>query len=63
MIDIHFIEFYIKRKYNQKLEEYFDVVSSVSSGWRHGKFPNKRLHEFCYREKSNDIMELFKNIY
>ena len=39
MIDIYFIEFYIMRKYGQKLEDYFGVVSSVASGWRHGKFP------------------------
>lgn len=39
MIDIYFIEFYINRVYNKKLEEYFGVVSSVTSGWRHGKFP------------------------
>ena len=30
MIDIYFIEFYIQRKYNKKLEDYFGVVSSVA---------------------------------
>lgn len=63
MIDIHFIEFYIFKKYNQKLEQYFNVVKSVSSGWRHGKFPEKRLHEFCFREGSSNIYDLFKSIY
>lgn len=63
MIDVYFIEFYIQKKYGQKLEEYFGVVKSVSSGWRHGKFPEKRLHEFCFKEGSKDIFELFKNIY
>lgn len=63
MIDIYFIEFYIKKKYNKKLEEYFDVAKSVSSGWRHGKFPKKRIYEFCYKEGSSDIYELFKQIY
>jgi hypothetical protein len=50
MVDIHFIEFYIKKKYNQKLEEYFEVNKSVSSGWRNKKFPERRLKEFSYRE-------------
>lgn len=63
MIDIYFIEFYINRVYNKKLEEYFGVVSSVTSGWRHGKFPEKRLHEFCFKENSNNIFELFERIY
>lgn len=63
MIDIYFIEFYINRLHNQKLEEYFGVVSSVTSGWRHGKFPEKRLHEFCFKENSNNIFELFEKIY
>lgn len=63
MIDIYFIEFYVDRKYNQKLEDYFKVVKSVASGWRHGKFPEKRLHEFCYREGSSNIHELFQKIY
>lgn len=63
MIDVYFIEFYIGRKYNQKLEDYFDVVKSVSSGWRHGKFPKTRLHEFCFKEGSIDVFELFSRIY
>ena len=63
MMDIYFIEFYISRKYNQKLEDYFKVVKSVASGWRHGKFPNTRLHEFCFREGTNDIFKLFESIY
>ena len=63
MIDIHFIEFYINRKYNQKLEDYFSVSKSVSSGWRNNSFPIKRLHEFCFRENSIDILELFNKIY
>lgn len=63
MIDVYFIEFYINRKHNKKLEDYFGVVKSVASGWRHGKFPNTRLHEFCFKEGSSDILELFNRIY
>lgn len=63
MVDIHFIEFYIKKKYNQKLEEYFEVNKSVSSGWRNKKFPERRLKEFSYREGTLDVNDLFKRIY
>ena len=62
-MDFKFIEFYIEKKYNQKVEDYFNTVKSVVSNWRNKNFPEKRLHEFCYREKSSDILELFKNLY
>ena len=63
MMDILFIEFYISKKYNIKLEDYFNVVKSVASGWRNKKFPEQRLHEFCFKEGSNNIFELFNKIY
>lgn len=50
MIDVDFIEFYIKKKYNKKLEDYFNVNKSVASKWRNTYFPDKRLHEFTFRE-------------
>lgn len=62
-IDVYFIEFYIKKKYKQKLEDYFGVTKSVSSAWRNEHFPEKRLHEFVYREGTSDLMELIKKIY
>lgn len=62
-IDVHFIEFYIFKKYNQKLEEYYIVNKSVASKWRNTSFPEKRLHEFVFREGTSDILELFKRIY
>ena len=62
-IDIDFIEFYIQKKYSQKLEEYFDVNKSVSSKWRNISFPERRLKEFMYREGSLDVKELFDKIY
>ena len=46
MIDIYFIEFYIQRKYSQRLEEYFEVNKSVASNWRKNSFPERRLKEF-----------------
>ena len=63
IIDVYFIEFYIFKKYNQKLEDYFGVNKSISSRWRNDHFPDKRLHEFCFREKSSNMLELFKKIY
>lgn len=63
MIDFTFIEFYIKKKYNQKVEEYFDVNKSVSSTWRNKNFPERRLKEFMYREGTIDVFELFNIIY
>ena len=62
-IDINFIEFYIKCKYSQKLEEYFEVNKSVSSKWRNESFPKRRLKEFSYREGTLDIKELFGRLY
>jgi hypothetical protein len=62
-IDVHFIEFYIFKKHNQKLEEYFDVNKSISSRWRKSHFPDKRLHEFVYREGTSDMIELLKRVY
>ena len=62
-IDVFFIEFYIFKKYNQKLEEYFDVNKSVSSRWRTDYLPEKRLHEFVFREGTSDLVELLRRIY
>jgi hypothetical protein len=62
-IDIHFIEFFIKRKYNMRLEDYYGVTKSVASQWRNIKFPEKRLHEFVFKEKTDDMIELLKKIY
>jgi hypothetical protein len=62
-IDIDFIEFYIKKKYEQKLEEYFDVNKSISSKWRNKSFPERRLKEFLYREGTLDIFQLIHKIY
>jgi hypothetical protein len=63
MIDIYFIEFYISRKYNKKLEEYFEVNKSVSSGWRNKNFPERRMKEFQYREGTLDVKNLIGRIY
>lgn len=62
-IDLKFIEFYIDKKYSQKLEEYYKVAKPVASNWRTKKFPLRRVDEFFYREGSKDVYELIKKIY
>jgi hypothetical protein len=63
MLDLKFIEFYVRSIYNQSMEEYYFVNKSVISGWRHRNFPQKRIKEFIYREKTDNIHELFEKIY
>ena len=63
MIDIQFIEFYIKKKYNQNMCEYFGVSKPVLSVWRHRHFPEGRINEFCRKEKGYSAHELFDKIY
>ncbi len=62
-IDIYFIEFFIKKKYEKTLDVYFEVSRPVASNWRTTKFPERRLKEFLYREGTLDIIELIKKIY
>lgn len=64
MIDFLFIELYIRKKYNQKVEEYFNIGKMSVSGWRKSNsVPPKRILEFYEKEKSIDILQLFKNLY
>lgn len=62
-LDLKFIEFYIDKKYNQKLEEYFKVSKPIASNWRNKNFPERRIDEFYYREGSKDVFILIKNLY
>jgi hypothetical protein len=63
MIDLDFIEFYIYKKHNQKIYDYFSVNKSVITKWRNFGLPEKRLHEFVYREGTQDIIDLIKRVY
>jgi hypothetical protein len=63
MIDIEFIEFFIKKKYSQSIDNYFDVSRPVLSVWRKKGIPQGRLDEFMRREKSFDVFELLERIY
>jgi len=63
MINIQFIEFYVKNYHGQTLEDYFNVTAAVTSSWRKKSFPKKRLNEFIVKEQSFSIHELFERIY
>ena len=62
-MDIDFIQFYIKKRYNQSLNKYFNVSKPVVSIWKNKKFPTSRQDEFIRKEKCFDIHELFERIY
>lgn len=64
MIDFLFIEFYIQKKYGQKVEKYFNIGKQSVSSWRKSnQVPERRLYEFSLREGSSSIEELFKFLY
>jgi len=60
MIDFLFIELYIKKKYDQKVEVYFNIGKMSVSTWRTTNIvPPRRLIEFYQIEGSIDLLELF----
>jgi hypothetical protein len=64
MIDFIFIQFYIRKKYNQKVEEYFNIGKQSVSDWRkNNEVPSKRLIEFNNKEGSLNTEELLFKIY
>ncbi len=64
MIDFLFLEFYIQKKYDQKVEEYFNIGKQSVSDWRvSNKIPSKRLMDFHRKEGTVDLLNLFKVIY
>jgi hypothetical protein len=64
MLDFKFLEFYIDKKYSQKVEEYFNIHKMSVSGWRKSnQVPPKRLIEFHEKEGTLDVSELFKILY
>lgn len=63
-MDFLFLEFYIAKKYNQKVEEYFSVNKVSVSNWRTSNhIPPQRLLELLEREGSIEPKELFSKIY
>jgi hypothetical protein len=63
-MDFTFLEFYIKKKYNIHISEYFNIGKQSVSDWRRSdKIPPQRILEFLNKEGSLDPIELVKNIY
>lgn len=64
MIDFLFIELYIKKKYDKKVEDYFNIHKMSVSSWRKSNsIPPKRILDFYEKEGTKDILELFKDLY
>jgi len=63
-MDFLFLEFYIAKKYNQKVEEYFNIGKQSVSFWRTSNtIPPQRQLEILKREGSIEPKELFEKIY
>jgi hypothetical protein len=63
-IDFLFIQLYIKKKYNKKVEEYFNTTKQSVSDWRiKNELPAIRLIQFYDSEKTLDLEKLLKIIY
>lgn len=63
-MDYIFLKFYINKKYNQDVSEYFNVGKQSVSDWRRANaIPPKRILEFLEREGSIDPKELISKIY
>lgn len=63
-MDFLFLQFYIRKKYNQDISEYFNIGKQSTSDWRRaGKIPPQRLLEFFEKEGSLDPKKLICNIY
>lgn len=63
MIDLKFIEFYVRSLYNKSVEEYFHVERSTVSNWRRRGMPDRYCKLFVDIEKNDDIYSLFELIY
>jgi hypothetical protein len=63
-MDFLFLEFYIQKKYNQKVEDYFNTTRQSVSLWRKSNIiPEKRILQFQVKEGSIEIKELISKIY
>jgi hypothetical protein len=63
-MDFLFLAFFVKKKYNQDISEYFNIGKQSTSDWRRScKIPPQRLLEFLEREGSLDPKELISKIY
>jgi hypothetical protein len=63
-MDFLFLEFYIQKKYNQKVEEYFNINKVSVSHWRtNNAIPSARQLEFLNKEGSINPKELLEKLY
>ena len=63
-MDFLFLEFYIQKKYNQKVEEYFNINKVSVSHWRKSNaIPPARQLEFLNKEGSISPKELLEKLY
>lgn len=63
-IDFLFIEFYIKKLYNIKMEEYFNVTKQAVSEWRIlNQLPSRRIDIFLDKEGSINPLDLIHKLY
>jgi hypothetical protein len=63
MIDLKFIEFYVRSIYDKSIEEYYHVERSTVSNWRKRSMPTRYLLTFIDKEKTDNIFDLFEKIY
>jgi len=63
-MDFLFLKFYIRKKYDQDISDYFNVGKQSVSDWRRSNIiPPKRLLEFLEKEGSLDPKELINRLY
>jgi len=63
-MDFLFLEFFIQKKYNQKVEEYFNINKVSVSHWRQSNtIPEKRLLQFQLKEGTITPKELLEKLY
>lgn len=63
MIDLKFIQFYVKSVHDKTIEDYFHVGKSTISNWKNRGMPDRYRLIFIDIEKSDNIYELFEKIY
>jgi hypothetical protein len=64
ILDFKFLEFYIDKKYNMKVETYFNISKHSVSLWRTtNTIPAKRIVDFLNKEKTLNVNELLNNLY
>lgn len=64
ILDFKFLEFYIDKKYNMKVETYFNISNIAITNWRKSNtIPPKRILDFQMKEGSIYVSDLLTNLY